>query len=146
MAGDVSIATAVNRDAEAGVVAHSADVSRIDQCRASRVNLGHEGIKDAAIKRLVQARERAETIAVREEGFGGVGITRDVGIPGAVHRDGTAVVSGAAANISRIDERRTRSIDLCYKGTLGPPLKVLSSPKTRPSGKVPSLVCVKPVM
>ena len=81
VARDVGVSGGVHGDAVAAVVAAAAEVGGVDEGGAGRVQLGHEGV----------GRRRA---LAAWSGLGGgevgrVGVARDVGVPRAVHGDGT---------------------------------------------------------
>ena len=95
LARDERVARAVHRDAVGPVLVAAAEVGAVDEARAGRVQLGHEG--RAAAEGPARAR------AGRLKGTGGYGevrgvrVARDEGVARAVHRDAVGLVVVAAA-------------------------------------------------
>ena len=97
----------VYRDTEGGietVAAAAAEVGRIDERRARRVELHDEGVAAAAGERGLDGVDRGE---VRRGGA-----PRDVGVAGGIHRDAGGRVEGVAADVGRVDERVAGRVEL----------------------------------
>src|SRR5262249_30222293 len=109
-ANDIGVTRRVRRDAHAFFAAAAAEVGRVQQGRAARVQLADEGILDAVECGLKRARGSRE---VRTLGRAG-----DIGVPRRVQRDARAFVDAVAADEGRVDQGRTGQIQLGDKGVI----------------------------
>ena len=107
LAGDVGVAGRVDGDGQAVVDVESAEERRVDQRRASGVQLGNEGVVliDAAARAGIDIERAIERAAGRRE-TRGLGLAGDVDVAGGVDGDRAAPVEIAPADERRVDERR----------------------------------------
>ena len=106
--GDVGGPRRVDRDAGAQLTAGPAQIGGVGKARAGGVELGGEGIEDAAEAAVKGPRGGGEVLRA-----GGPG---DVGGPGRVDRDVGAVVAGAAPNEGRVGKARAGGVELGGEG------------------------------
>src|SRR5204862_463226 len=97
LARHVGVAGAVHGDALAPIKAAAAEVGGVGQGRAAGVQLGHEGVVDAAVGRLERAGGRE---------VAGVGKARHVGVAGGVHGDAIGPLTAAAAQVGGVAQDR----------------------------------------
>ncbi len=96
---DVGVARGVHRDAVRGIAPVAADVAGVDERRAGRIDLGHEGVEIAgAVVSEIGADRLRERSFVGKRGPGNVGAAR------GIHRNGAAKFGIAAANEARVNE------------------------------------------
>src|SRR5262249_52015127 len=106
----IGIAGRVDRDAGATVEATTTQIGGVDQGRAGRIQLRHEGVREYATPESLL------------EGAGGggkvgaVGWPGYVGIAGRVYRDAGGKVEAAAAQVGGVDQARAGRIQLCHEG------------------------------
>src|SRR5262249_57427911 len=98
----------VRRDAQALIKVGTAEICRVDEGRAWRVELRHERVSESAKSRLERPGGRGEV--------GRFGKASHIGVARGVHRDAESVFAAAAAEIGGVDERRTRGIQPRHEG------------------------------
>ena len=101
--GEPRVARRIEDDAADEVVRRSADERRVDQRRTGRVELRHVAV--AVVERRV-VRTRCDRPVGRR------GAAGDVGVAGTVDGHAAAAVEVTAAEVGRVDERRTGRVEL----------------------------------
>ena len=107
----------------------SAQVGRVAERGAARVQLRHEGVGAAVGGRVEGARRRREVRRARVPGH--------VGVAGGVERDAVAVVAAASAQVGGVAEGGAARVELRHEGVAA---AVVGSCRRRPrsSGSRPS--------
>src|SRR5262249_25486441 len=94
--GDVSVVIDVERHTESAVEAVTADIGRIDQRGACRIELGYEGVSAARQGPLQRASGYRE--------IGRRGVSRDIGCAIGVNRNRIPAVAACAAEPGGVDD------------------------------------------
>ena len=108
-AGEEDFVVARDRDVVAPVVAVAAEVAREDERRTRGVDLRHEGV-DPAVGRNVGSDEDREAELARQ------GLAGDIGVAVSVDRDAVAAIERVVADVTRVQQRRARGVDLGDEG------------------------------
>ena len=110
---NVGVAGGVHCDAYALIETGASEKSGVEETAAGGIELGHEGISGTNVVRLESTSGRGEVDRFR--------LPRNVGVAGAVHCDGEAVIGigsseTAAAEISGVNQAAAGGIERGHKG------------------------------
>src|SRR5262249_40873727 len=102
VARHIGVAGGVHSNAEAIFLVRTAQVGRVDQCRARRIELRHEAIAAATVGPLIRAGRGREV--------GGTSAARHVGVAGGDHGNAEDMVLVRTAQVGGIDQGGARLV------------------------------------